>query len=69
VIGEIPHTHAGKVVASICHGPAAFVNVKVDGEYMVKGKELTSFSDSEEKAFGMDKVRPPVQLLTATAAL
>ncbi len=49
---------AGKVVASICHGPAAFVNVKVDGEYMVKGKELTSFSDSEEKSFGMDKVRP-----------
>ena len=69
VIGEVPHTHAGKVVASICHGPAAFVNVKVDGDYMVKGKELTSFSDSEEKSFGMDKVRPPLQLLNTIMLL
>ena len=46
------------MVGSVCHGPAAFVNVKVDGDYMVKGKEVTAFSDSEEKAVGKDKARP-----------
>ena len=48
---------AGKVVGSVCHGPAAFVNVKVDGDYIVKGRQLTAFSDSEEQSLGTDKVR------------
>lgn len=31
----------GKVVSSVCHGPAAFTNVKLSsGEYMVSGKKV-----------------------------
>ncbi|ADD41280.1 type 1 glutamine amidotransferase domain-containing protein [Stackebrandtia nassauensis] len=42
---------AGGVVAAICHGPAGLVNVKLsDGSYLVDGKSLTSFTDSEERA-------------------
>ncbi|QDV07903.1 Molecular chaperone Hsp31 and glyoxalase 3 [Planctomycetes bacterium Poly30] len=38
------------LVASICHGPAAFVGVEnADGEPLVKGKRMTCFSDSEER--------------------
>jgi putative intracellular protease/amidase len=40
---------AGKVVASVCHGPAGLVGATLaDGSPFVKGKRLTSFSDSEE---------------------
>jgi putative intracellular protease/amidase len=50
---------AGKAVAGVCHGPAAFVNVRrPDGEYMVKGKRITAFSDSEERAVHLEKVVP-----------
>ena len=32
---------AGKVVSSVCHGPAAFANVKLSsGEYMISGKKV-----------------------------
>ena len=55
-------------MASVCHGPAAFVNVKVDGDYLVKGKEITSFSDSEEKSIGLDKARPPCSCHNITDA-
>ena len=48
---------ADKVVGSVCHGPAAFVNVKISDNYMLKGKEVTSFSNSEEKSLGKDKVQ------------
>ena len=38
-----------KIVASICHGPAALVGVKLkNGKYLVEGKKLTSFTNSEE---------------------
>lgn len=40
---------AGKPVSAVCHGPAAFVNVKLsDGSYMVSGQEVTGFSNAEE---------------------
>lgn len=39
----------GKIVASVCHGPAGFLGATLaDGSPFVKGKKLTSFSDSEE---------------------
>ncbi|KUJ83486.1 type 1 glutamine amidotransferase domain-containing protein [Microbulbifer flavimaris] len=42
---------AGKVVGAVCHGPAAFVNVKLsDGSWFVDGKRLSTFTDEEEKA-------------------
>lgn len=38
-----------KIVSAICHGPAALVDVKLkNGDYLVKGKTLTSFSNKEE---------------------
>lgn len=38
-----------KVVAAICHGPAAFANVQLDsGEYLVANKTITSFTNDEE---------------------
>ncbi len=49
----------GKVVAAVCHGPAAFVNVKLsDGRWLVSGRTLSVFTDQEEKAVEKDKVVP-----------
>ncbi|ROV91675.1 hypothetical protein VMCG_09242 [Cytospora schulzeri] len=39
----------GKVVAAVCHGPAALINVTLaDGTPLLKGKECTGFSNVEE---------------------
>jgi len=49
----------GGVVAAVCHGPAALVNVKLsDGTYLVSGKTVTSFTDTEENAVGLADVVP-----------
>ena len=47
-----------KPVASVCHAPAALKNVKVNGEFMVKGKKITGFTNEEEEAVGLTKVVP-----------
>ena len=48
-----------KPIAFVCHAPAALVNVKVkNGESLIKGKELTSFSNTEEEAVKLTKVVP-----------
>lgn len=50
---------AGKIVAAVCHGPAAFVNAKrSNGEPLVSGKRLSAFTDEEEKAVEKDGVVP-----------
>ena len=50
---------AQKPIAFVCHAPAALLKVKAEnGEPLVKGKKLTSFSDTEELAVGLDKVVP-----------
>ena len=49
----------GGVVAAVCHGPAGLVNVKLsNGKYLVEGKKINSFTNSEEKGIGLDKVVP-----------
>lgn len=49
----------GGIVAAVCHGPAALVNVKLtNGEYLVAGKDVNSFTDSEEQAVGLTAVVP-----------
>ncbi|CAH1202172.1 Protein/nucleic acid deglycase HchA [Paenibacillus allorhizoplanae] len=49
----------GKIVSAVCHGPAGLVNVKLsNGKYLVEGKRITAFTDSEEKAAGMDSYMP-----------
>ena len=50
---------AGGAVAAVCHGPAALVNVKFsDGRYLVSGRDVSAFTDSEERAVGLDKTVP-----------
>lgn len=47
-----------KPVALVCHAPAALKSVKVDGEYLVKGKTVTGFTNTEEDAVGLTDVVP-----------
>ncbi|MFH6997668.1 type 1 glutamine amidotransferase domain-containing protein [Flavobacterium sp. FlaQc-57] len=47
-----------KPVAFVCHAPAVLKNVKVNGEYLVKGKKVTGFTNDEEEAVGLTKVVP-----------
>ncbi|KQX13026.1 type 1 glutamine amidotransferase domain-containing protein [Flavobacterium sp. Root420] len=47
-----------KPVAFVCHAPAVLKNVKVNGEYLVKGKKVTGFTNEEEEAVGLTKVVP-----------
>lgn len=48
-----------RVVAAVCHGPSGLVNVKLSsGEYLVKGKRVTSFTNEEEREVQLDSVMP-----------
>ncbi|PKP49393.1 MAG: type 1 glutamine amidotransferase domain-containing protein [Bacteroidetes bacterium HGW-Bacteroidetes-11] len=48
-----------KPVVFVCHAPAALVNVKApNGEPLVKDKEVTGFSNSEEEAVKLTEVVP-----------
>jgi putative intracellular protease/amidase len=48
-----------KVVASVCHGPAALVGaVLPDGTPLVRGRKLTAFTDDEERAVALDQRMP-----------
>lgn len=50
---------AGKPVAAVCHAPGVLRDVKgVDGAPLVKGKRVTGFTNSEEKAVGLTGVVP-----------
>lgn len=51
--------NAEKPIAFVCHAPAALVNVRAEnGQPLVKGKNVTGFSDTEEEAVGLTKVVP-----------
>ena len=50
---------ANKPAAAVCHATAAFLNIKdSDGEYVVKGKVITGFTNSEEEAVQLTDVVP-----------
>ncbi|MGF6593866.1 type 1 glutamine amidotransferase domain-containing protein [Pseudomonas sp. 2835] len=50
---------AGGVVASVCHGAVGLLNIKLsDNTLLVKDREVTGFSDTEEKLAELDKVVP-----------
>jgi putative intracellular protease/amidase len=50
---------ADKPVGAVCHAPAALVNVRgKDGEYLVKGKHVSGFTNAEEEAVGLTTVVP-----------
>ncbi|KAF6810386.1 Glyoxalase 3-like protein 2 [Colletotrichum sojae] len=43
----------GKPVSAVCHGPGALVNAKTnDGEYLLKDRTVTGFSNTEEDQAG-----------------
>lgn len=49
----------GGIVAAVCHGPSALVNVKLsDDTYLVADKEVNSFTNNEEREVGKDDVVP-----------
>jgi putative intracellular protease/amidase len=50
---------ADKPVGAVCHASASLVNVRgMDGEYLVKSKRVTGFSNAEEGAVGLTAVVP-----------
>lgn len=50
---------ADKPVAAVCHAPAVLLNVRAPGgDYLVKGKKVTGFSNSEEAAVQLTEVVP-----------
>lgn len=50
---------AGKPVAAVCHAPVALVNVRApDGDFLIKHKRVTGFSNTEEEAVGLTAVVP-----------
>ena len=50
---------ADKPVGAVCHAPVALVNVRgKDGKYLVEGKRVTGFTNTEEEAVGLTAVVP-----------
>lgn len=50
VARAIAAMHArGRLIAAVCHGVAALVDVRVDGQAFVRGRALTGFSNLEER--------------------
>jgi putative intracellular protease/amidase len=47
-----------KPVGFVCHAPAVLKNVKINGDYLVKGKKITGFSNTEEAAVGLTNIVP-----------
>ncbi|MNR17772.1 putative cysteine protease YraA [compost metagenome] len=49
---------ANKPVAFVCHAPGVLKDVKVNGDYLVKGKNVTGFTNTEEEAVQLTNVVP-----------
>lgn len=48
----------GGVVAAVCHGPAALVNICLGDQFLVAGKTVTCFTNEEETAVALADVVP-----------
>ncbi len=48
----------GGVVAAVCHGPAALINIRIGDEFLVAGKTVTCFTNEEETAVALADVVP-----------
>lgn len=47
------------IVSAICHGPAALVDVKLsNGDYLIKGKNLSAFTNEEEEDLKQTHILP-----------
>lgn len=52
-------TAAGKPVAAVCHAPGVLRHARsADGQALVRGKNVTGFTNTEEKAAGLTEVVP-----------
>ena len=50
---------AGKVMTLMCHSPVALKNVKgIDGDWLIRGKRVTAFTNGEETQAELDKIVP-----------
>jgi putative intracellular protease/amidase len=53
------HDAGGKLIAAVCHGPAALVNARrSSGEPFLKGRRATGFTNTEERLVGLTDVVP-----------
>ena len=49
----------GGIVAAVCHGPAALLNVNLtDDSLLIAGKRMAAFTDEEERAMELEQVVP-----------
>lgn len=49
----------GGIVGSVCHGAAGLLNIKLsDSTYLIMGKTISSFTNEEEIAVGLNDVVP-----------
>ena len=48
----------GGVVSAVCHGPAALVDLELDGRKLLADQPVTGFSNAEEEAVGLTNVVP-----------
>ncbi|PSJ45711.1 type 1 glutamine amidotransferase domain-containing protein [Zobellella endophytica] len=50
---------SGGIVSSVCHGAAGLFNIRLaDGSLLIEGKEVTGFSNEEEKLAELDQFVP-----------
>lgn len=49
---------SGRPVGAVCHGPAVLRHAFSAGEPLVRGRNVTGFSNSEEEAIGLTSVVP-----------
>lgn len=57
VVGDI--WSRGGLVAAVCHGPAALVDLRLpDGSFLVEGKQVAAFTNAEESAVGLTEQMP-----------
>lgn len=53
------HDAGGKLIAAVCHGPAALVHAqRASGEPFLKGGRATGFTNAEERLAGLKDVVP-----------
>lgn len=51
--------NAKKPVGAVCHAPIVFANVDIElGQNIVKGRDVTGFTNSEEDAVGLTEIVP-----------
>ncbi len=50
--------NSGKPIALVCHSPGVLRHVKYNGEPLVKGKQVTGFTNGEEEAMKLTNVVP-----------